>query len=223
MRIILLGPPGAGKGTQAKLLKENFNLTHISTGDLLRKAVADNTIIGKTVKSYMDKGDLVPDNLVIELLKERLSDRDTFGGFIIDGFPRNVAQAQVLDKVFRGKFLNIDYVIYLKADATVIIQRLSGRRVCSKCQANFHITNMPPKKDGTCDNCGSLLYQRNDDKVEAIKNRLKVYLKETASLIGYYLKQNKLFEMDANFPAPLVFEKIKNVLSNPTRIVLPDP
>ncbi|MEK6715157.1 MAG: adenylate kinase [Candidatus Omnitrophota bacterium] len=223
MRIILLGPPGAGKGTQAKLLKENFNLAHISTGDLLRKAVADNTIIGKTVKSYMDKGNLVPDNLVIELLKERLSLQDINCGFILDGFPRNVAQAQVLDKVFRDRNLNIDYVIYLKADAPVIIQRLSGRRVCSKCQANFHITNMPPKKEGICDNCGSHLYQRNDDKVEAIKNRLKVYLKETASLIGYYLKQNKLFEMDANFPAPLVFEKIKNVFSNPTRIVLPDP
>lgn len=213
MRIILLGPPGAGKGTQAKLLKENFHLAHISTGDLLRKAVAENTIIGKTVKSYMDKGNLVPDDLVIELLKERLSLQDTNGGFILDGFPRNSAQAQVLDKVFRDKNLNIDYVIYLKADAPVIIQRLSGRRVCSKCQANFHITNMPPQKDGICDNCGGSLYQRNDDKEEAIRNRLKVYLKETASLIGYYLKQNKLVEMDANLQAPLVFEKLKNVLS----------
>lgn len=214
MRIILLGPPGAGKGTQAKLLKDSFKLSHISTGDLLRKAVADNTAIGKTVKGYMDKGDLVPDSLVVELLKERLASKDTNGGFILDGFPRNESQAQILDKAFKEKNLNIDYVIYLKADEPVIIQRLSGRRVCSKCQANFHVTNMPPKKKDICDNCGSSLYQRTDDQEEAIRNRLKVYLKETASLIGYYLAQKKLVEMDANFEAPLVFEKLKKVLSN---------
>lgn len=213
MRIILLGPPGAGKGTQAKLLKDNFALAHISTGDLLRKAVFDNAPIGKTVKQYMDKGDLVPDGLVVELLKERLSCGDTNGGFILDGFPRNVFQAQILDKAFGEKKIDIDYAVYLKADEPVIIQRLSGRRVCSKCQANFHVTNMPPKKEGICDNCGAKLCQRTDDQETAIKNRLKVYLKETASLIDYYARQKKLLEMDANFEASVVFNKLKNVLS----------
>lgn len=213
MRIILLGPPGAGKGTQAKLLKTYFGLVHISTGDLLRKVVAENSVLGKIVKQYMDKGDLVPDSLVVELLKERLSCADTNKGFILDGFPRNGAQAEILDNAFKEKSLDIDYVIYLKADEPVIIQRLSGRRVCSKCQANFHITNMPPKKEGICDNCGSALYQRSDDQEESIKNRLKVYLSETASLTGYYLRQNKLLEMDANFEATIVFEKIKSALS----------
>lgn len=212
MRIILLGPPGAGKGTQAKLLKDNFALAHISTGDLLRKAVCDNTPIGKTVKQYMDKGDLVPDGLVVELLKERLSCGDTNGGFILDGFPRNVNQAQILDKAFGEKKIDIDYAVYLKADEPVIIQRLSGRRVCSQCQANFHVSNMPPKKEGICDNCGAKLCQRTDDQEAAIKNRLKVYLKETASLIDYYARQKKLLEMDANFEASLVFNKLKNVL-----------
>lgn len=213
MRIILLGPPGAGKGTQAKLLKTYFGLVHISTGDLLRKVVAENSVLGKIVKQYMDKGDLVPDSSVVELLKERLSCADTNKGFILDGFPRNGAQAEILDNAFKEKSLDIDYVIYLKADEPVIIQRLSGRRVCSKCQANFHITNMPPKKEGICDNCGSALYQRSDDQEESIKNRLKVYLSETASLTGYYLRQNKLLEMDANFEATIVFEKIKSALS----------
>jgi adenylate kinase len=213
MQIVLLGPPGAGKGTQAKLLSEHFNLPHISTGDLLREAIREKTELGEKVKQFMEKGDLVPDDLVVELVKQRMLKPDTDRGFILDGFPRNVKQAEILDKILRDKNKVLDKVIYLEANDKVIIQRLSGRRICSKCQTNFHLTNMPPKKDGICDVCGAKLYQRPDDSKEAIKNRIKVYIEKTKGLVKYYLEQNKLLKIDANFEAPIVFERLKPLLS----------
>lgn len=212
MNIVLLGPPGAGKGTQAKLIKDNFGLVHISTGDLLRKAVSEDSLLGRKVKLFIEKGDLVPDDLVIELLNERLSKPDLKAGFILDGFPRNEAQAEILDKNLTERKIFLDYIVYLKADEPVIIQRLCGRRVCSKCQANYHIRNMPSKKEGLCDVCAAPLYQRTDDKEEAIKNRLVVYLNQTQSLIDYYSKQKKMITLDANFDANIVFAKLKSSL-----------
>lgn len=209
MNIVLLGPPGAGKGTQAKLIKENLGLAHISTGDLLRKAVAEQSALGIRVKQFMEKGDLVPDELVVELLNARLEQADIKRGFILDGFPRNVPQAEILDKKLKERKISLDLVVYLKADEPVIIQRLSGRRVCPRCQANYHVTNMPPKKDELCDACGASLCQRSDDKEEAIKNRLVVYLNQTQSLIDYYRRQKKLLSVDANFDAKVVFERLK--------------
>jgi len=212
MNIVLLGPPGAGKGTQAKLLREYFGLWHISTGDLLRKSIADGTKLGSQAKEFIEKGDLVPDNLVVELLKERLAQPGIEKGFILDGFPRNDAQAGILDAMLKKQAIVIDYVLYLEADEPIIIQRLSGRRVCKNCQQNYHVTNMPSQKDGICDTCSGLLYQRPDDREEAIKNRLLVYLRDTKGLVDYYRKQGKLLKVDANFDAPIVFDGLKKVL-----------
>ncbi|MFQ5680700.1 MAG: adenylate kinase [Candidatus Omnitrophota bacterium] len=211
MNIILLGPPGAGKGTQAKLLQDYFGLSHISTGNLLREAVAAGSPLGLRAKEYMEKGDLVPDGLVIELLEQRFA-RDMKNGFLLDGFPRNASQAETLDKILSRKNILLNYVFYLRADEAVIIQRLSGRRVCSKCHTNYHIRNMPPKKEGACDLCQGSLYQRSDDKEEAIKNRLRVYLGQTKALSDYYRRQDKMLELDANYDSVIVFEKIKTAL-----------
>ncbi|HDZ77060.1 MAG TPA: adenylate kinase [Candidatus Omnitrophica bacterium] len=212
MQIVLLGPPGAGKGTQAKSLKSYFNLIHISTGDLLRKAVSENTKLGVEAKEFIERGDLVPDKLVIELINERLSKPDVSRGFILDGFPRNDSQADILDKMLQKKNIILNYVVYLEASEEIIIQRLSGRRVCRSCHENFHVKNMPTKVEGICDICGGELYRRSDDQEEAIRNRLKIYTEKTESLVDYYSSQEKLLKIDANFDAPVVFEKLKSVL-----------
>lgn len=198
MRIILLGPPGSGKGTQAKALSKALNITHISTGDILREEVKNNTPLGLQAKKYIDSGLLVPDDLVIRMLGARLNGPDIKEGFILDGFPRNIMQAEALDEILKPKKVEIDNVFYLDASEPVIIQRLSGRRICSNCGAIFHIKNMPPKVEGTCDKCNGNIYQRSDDYPETIKNRLKVYLKETAALIDYYKKQKRLHNINAD-------------------------
>jgi adenylate kinase len=208
MRIILLGPPGAGKGTQAKSLAEKLKLPHISTGDILRENVARKTQLGEEAQGFMNKGVLVPDELVIKMLVQRLENPDTKAGFILDGFPRNLNQAKVLDDLLGKMQMEIELVIYLDASEPVIIQRLSGRLVCRKCNANFHVTNMPPKVTGTCDICGGELYQRADDKEETIKKRLVVYEKETSSLIDYYSSSGKLKKMSADGDAAIVLNKI---------------
>ena len=208
MRIVLLGPPGAGKGTQAKTLSEKLGLPHVSTGDLLRQNVKDKTALGREAKDYMERGLLVPDELVAKMLMQRMDNPDVKKGFILDGYPRNLNQAQMLDDVLKERNLNINMVVYLDTSDPVIIQRLGGRLVCSSCGANFHIRNMPPKKAGVCDKCGGRLYQRTDDKEETVKKRLEVYKKEVSSLIRYYEAEQKLYRLAADEDAQIVLDKI---------------
>ncbi len=191
MRIILLGLPGAGKGTQAKILTEELNIPHISTGDILRKAIEDKTPLGLKAKEYIDKGHLVPDDLMINLIKERIKRKDCREGFLLDGFPRTMPQAEALEKIS-----TIDKVIKLKVEDEVAIERLSGRRTCKKCGAMYHIIYLPPKREGICDRCGGELIIREDDKREAILKRLEVYREETRPLIGYYRKKELLTIID---------------------------
>lgn len=208
MRIILLGPPGAGKGTQAKTLAKRLNLCHISTGDLLRQNVSKQTELGRQAQGFMNKGALVSDELVTRMLIQRIDETDVRDGFILDGYPRTINQAEALDTILRERKVQIDTVFYLDTSDKIVIQRLSGRRVCSKCGANFHLTNMPPKVDMICDHCANKLYQRSDDQEETIKNRLEVYKKESASLIQYYDLKQKLERIAADEDAGLVLEKI---------------
>jgi adenylate kinase len=208
MRLILLGPPGAGKGTQSKVLAKKLKLPHISTGDLLRLNVSQNTELGRKAKSFMDQGALVPDELVTQMLIERIKNPDVESGFILDGYPRNINQAEALDEALKQKNVGINLVVYLDTSEPVIIQRLSGRLVCSSCSANFHVKNMPPKQDMICDNCQGKLYQRTDDKEETIKERLKVYLKESFPLIKYYEGKNNLHRLSADVDAQVVLGHI---------------
>jgi len=208
MQIILLGPPGAGKGTQAKILAEKLSLPHISTGDILRQNVKEATLLGKQARDFMDKGLLVPDQLVAQMLMQRIDEANVRKGFILDGYPRNINQAQTLDVMLKHRNLDIDMAIYLDTSEPVIIQRLGGRLVCSSCGANFHIRNMPPKEKGICDSCGGKLYQRTDDKEETVKKRLEVYKKEVSSFIQYYEARQKLYRLSADEDAEIVLNKI---------------
>lgn len=208
LQIILLGPPGAGKGTQSKTLAEKLKLPHISTGDILRKNVAGDTELGRQAKGIMEKGALVPDELVTIMLMERIDESDTKNGFILDGYPRNINQAETLDNLLKKRNIKINFVVYLDTSEPVIIQRLSGRLVCSKCNANFHKKNMPPKKEMVCDYCNASLYQRSDDKEDTIKNRLKVYQEEIFPLIGYYEEKKKLYRISADEGTEIVLDKI---------------
>ncbi len=212
MRLILLGPPGAGKGTQAKRLAKEFGLPHISTGDILRQNVKDITQLGKEAKNYMEQGLLVPDDLVARMLIERFDQQDVKKGFILDGYPRNINQAQTLGQIFKQKSLDIDFVIYLDTSEKVVVQRLNGRRVCGNCQANFHIKNMPPKQAGICDICSGRLYQRTDDNEETVKKRLEVYEKEVSSLLEYYEAKQKLRRLSG-------YEDLEIVLSRNISLV----
>jgi len=208
MNIVLLGPPGAGKGTQAKRLGERLGVPHISTGDLLRKNVIDGTELGREAKSYMDKGLLVPDDLVTRMLTKRFEEKDVRAGFILDGYPRNTAQAVNLDGILSCPGLSIDMAVYLDTREEVIVQRLSGRLVCSKCGANYHATNMPPEKAMICDSCSAPLYQRADDKEETIRRRLEVYNKESAPVIDYYAGKGILSRLAADGEALAVLDEI---------------
>lgn len=208
MHLVLLGPPGAGKGTQAKRLAERLALPHISTGDILRRNVLDGTPLGKEAKGIMDKGGLVSDDLVASMLDQRFNNPDIKKGFILDGYPRTLSQAKTLDEILAGKGLLVDLVVYLDTSDEVIIKRLTGRLVCSKCGANFHVVNMPPKVNGLCDHCGAKLYQRSDDNEVTVRKRLEVYKNEVASLIKYYQQQNKLHSLNADLDAQEVLEQI---------------
>jgi len=194
VRLVLLGPPGAGKGTQAQVLSKDLNLPHISTGDMLREALKAATPLGLKAKATMEKGELVPDEVVIALVKERLLKEDAKRGFILDGFPRTPEQARSLDKNLEGLAMPLDLVLYFKTTLPVIIMRLSGRRVCGQCGKNYHVKNFRPKVEGMCDSCGGKLIQRPDDKEETIEQRLKVYEEQTEPLIDYYKKKNILAE-----------------------------
>ncbi|MCK9429905.1 MAG: adenylate kinase [Candidatus Omnitrophica bacterium] len=208
MYLVLLGPPGAGKGTQAKRLAERLNLPHISTGDILRQNVKAGTPLGKEAKGIMDKGLLVPDDLVASMLDQRFNNPDIKKGFILDGYPRTLSQAKTLDEILGRKKFAVDIVVYLNTSDEVIIKRLTGRLVCSKCGANFHKVNMPPKVSGLCDNCNGELYQRSDDNEITVRKRLEVYKNEVASLIKYYEQQKKLHSLNADLDAQEVLEQI---------------
>ncbi|ULA64456.1 MAG: Adenylate kinase [Nitrospira sp.] len=196
MRLVFLGAPGVGKGTQAEKVAAQYGIAKISTGDLLREAVRAQTALGKDAKSYMDQGKLVPDSVVIGLVRDKLSDPSCAGGFVLDGFPRTVPQAEELGKVLSQRNIRLDRVINFQVSREDVVKRLSGRRSCPKCQATFHVDFAPPKVSDRCDRCGEGLVQRSDDKREAIETRLKVYEEQTAPLIDYYDRQRVLTNLD---------------------------
>ncbi|MCE5200661.1 MAG: adenylate kinase [Armatimonadota bacterium] len=196
MRIVLFGPPGSGKGTQASLLKEKYGAAHISTGDTLREAVANGTEVGLKAKSYMEKGELVPDEVVIAIAKDKLASVGD-KGFILDGFPRTIAQAQALDIALSEIGKPLEAVVNLRVDEEELVRRLSGRRVCPGCGEPYHIDTKPAKAEGVCDKCGTALIHRADDQAEAIRNRLKVYNEQTAPVLGYYEKSGILKNIEA--------------------------
>ena len=209
MNIVLLGPPGIGKGTVAVKLSQKLKIPHIATGDMLRENVSEKTKLGIKAKSYMDSGALVPDDLVIEMVKERLQRKDCKKGFILDGFPRTINQAEKI-----GKKIKIGKVINLQADDNVIVQRLSKRRVCSKCGSIYHLDYIKPKKEGICDKCNGELYQREDDKPAAIKERLRVYGEKTEPLVNYYMKKGILADVDGSGTPEEEFELVLKAVSN---------
>lgn len=192
MRIILLGAPGAGKGTQAATLHEQLNAPHIATGDLFRAALSQGTPLGLEAKSYMDRGELVPDDVTVRMLLERISQPDAADGYILDGFPRSLAQAEALDEALKSRNENIDKVLLVDVSEDELVRRLSGRWICRACQTPYHAVNNPPTSEGVCDTDGGELYQRDDDKPETVRNRLGVYRDQTAPLIDYYTVQEIL-------------------------------
>ena len=211
--LILVGPPGAGKGTLAERLIDEKGFVHISTGQILREALANKTKVGLEAKAYMDKGELVPDDVVTRITMEKLKEEEVLTkGFILDGFPRNLNQAKLLDKGLEEASIAIECVIYLEADQETIIKRLSGRRACRECGRNFNIYTRLPKKEGVCDNCGGELFQRDDDKEETVRNRLKVYAEQTAPLVDYYTGKGNLKAFDGNNDLEIIYSKIKSVL-----------
>ena len=208
MKLILLGAPGAGKGTQAKFLTELLDIPSISTGNMLREAMAKNTPLGNEVRPYMDAGTLVPDDLVLRIIAERVAQPDCKNGFILDGVPRTLAQAKALDAMG----IQLDHVVSLEIDDAVIEGRMTGRRVCPKCGASYHITANPPKKDNTCDLCGAELVIRKDDAPETVKSRLAVYHQSTEVLKDYYAAQNKLRSVEGNQSIEGAFQDILKAL-----------
>lgn len=214
MRMILLGPPGAGKGTQAKSITERFGIPQISTGDILRSAVRDGTPMGVRAKAFMDAGALVPDDVVVGIVCERLQFDDCRSGFILDGFPRTVAQADALHKTLMQMNYPLQAVISLAVDEDALVERLTGRRSCRSCGAGFHVTFSPARQVGICDACGAELFQREDDREETIRHRLSVYREQTSPLIGYYGEQGLLFNVDGMEHISVVRDKILAILSD---------
>lgn len=198
MRIVLVGPPGAGKGTQAAFLARNLSIPHISTGDLFRANISQGTDLGKQAKAYMDAGNLVPDEVTIGMAKDRMSQPDAVGGFLLDGFPRNVGQAQALDGMLSDEGVKLDAVLDLEVPEDEVVKRIAGRRVCRNNSAHvFHATYTPPKTEGVCDECGGELYQRDDDSEETVRKRLEVYHTQTEPIIDYYRAQNLVVTISA--------------------------
>ena len=212
MNIVLMGLPGAGKGTQAEKIVEQFHIPHISTGDMFRKAIKEGTKMGLEAKSYMDKGLLVPDEVVIGIVKDRLGEDDCNNGFLLDGFPRTVAQAEALDSLLEDLDKKIDHVISINVDKDALVSRLTGRRICKDCGATYHLIYNPPKVEGICDKCGGELYQRDDDKEETVLTRLDVNIKQTEPLLNYYEDKNVLRNVDGDQDIDEVFLSIEKIL-----------
>ena len=212
MKIIMLGAPGAGKGTQAKMIAEKYSLPHISTGDIFRANIKNGTELGMEAKSYMDKGQLVPDELTVKILLDRVAKDDCKNGYVLDGFPRTIPQAKVLEDALNKTGEKIDYAINVDVPDENIIKRMSGRRACVNCGATYHIVNVPPRKEGICDKCGSELILRDDDKEETVKNRLTVYHDQTQPLIDFYSERNVLKNVDGTLDMMDVFKAITDIL-----------
>ncbi|MDD5927915.1 MAG: adenylate kinase [Firmicutes bacterium] len=208
LRTILLGPPGAGKGTQAAKIVEKYGVPHISTGDIFRENIKKGTELGKKAQEYMNRGELVPDDLVIEIATTRLLEDDCKNGFLLDGFPRTVYQAEKLDEFLAARDSKIDKVLDIAVEKEELITRLTGRRVCKACGASFHVVNIPPKKEGVCDFCGGELIQRADDNLETVTNRIDVYEAQTMPLIDYYEKAGNLVHIDGSTGLESVFADI---------------
>ena len=212
MRIIMLGAPGAGKGTQAKKITSRYSIPHISTGDIFRANIKNGTELGKKAKTYMDQGLLVPDELVVDLVVDRVNQKDCSNGYVLDGFPRTIPQAEALDKALTEMGQSIDYAINVEVPDENIVQRMSGRRACVNCGATYHIIYAPTKKENICDTCEGELILRDDDKPETVQKRLNVYHEQTKPLIDYYTKQNKLVEVDGTIDIEKVFDAIVKIL-----------
>ena len=212
LRTILLGPPGAGKGTQAAKIVEKYGVPHISTGDIFRENIKKGTELGKKAQEYMNRGELVPDDLVIEIATTRLLEDDCRNGFLLDGFPRTVYQAEKLDEFLAARDSKIDKVLDIAVEKDELIARLTGRRVCTACGASFHVVNIPPKKEGVCDFCGGELIQRADDNLETVTNRIDVYEAQTMPLVEYYEKAGNLVHIDGSTGLENVFADIVSAL-----------
>ena len=212
MKIIMLGAPGAGKGTQAKQIAAKYEIPHISTGDIFRANIKEGTELGKKAKAFMDKGELVPDELTCDLVVDRISKPDAAKGYVLDGFPRTIPQAEALTKALEARGEKIDYAINVEVPDENIIRRMSGRRACVSCGSTYHVVYAPTKVDGICDRCGKELILRDDDKPETVQNRLNVYHKQTQPLIDYYKKANVLVEVDGTQDINVVFQDIVKIL-----------
>ena len=208
MNLILLGPPGAGKGTQATRIVEKYKVPNISTGDIFRENIKNNTSLGQKAQEYMNKGELVPDQLVVDIALDRLGKDDCKNGFLLDGFPRTVFQAEALDKFLKDKGKGIDLVINIEVEDKMLIERLDARRVCPTCAATYNVIGMPPKKEGICDKCNDTLIQRKDDKKETVGNRIKVYHEQTSPLIDYYKEKGLIKDFDGMIGADALFDEI---------------
>lgn len=212
MNLVLMGLPGAGKGTQAEKIVEKYNIPHISTGDMFRAAMNEGTELGLKAKSFMDKGDLVPDEVTIGIVRERLSKDDCQNGFLLDGFPRTVAQAEALEAMLASMDKKIDYVINVVVDKDILMERLTGRRICKNCGATYHLVFNPPKVEGVCDRCGGELYQRADDNSETVQNRLEVNMKQTKPLLDFYESKGYLRNINGQQDIEKVFADIDELL-----------
>ena len=212
MKIVMLGAPGAGKGTQAKMIAEKYGIPHVSTGDIFRANIKNGTELGKEAKQYMDQGKLVPDELTVKILLDRVAQDDCKNGYVLDGFPRTIPQANVLDEALTKLGDKIDYAVNVDVPDENIVRRMSGRRACVNCGATYHIEHVPPKTENVCDRCGNGLILRDDDKPETVLNRLKVYHDQTQPLIDYYQKKGVLKEVDGTVDMMVVFDNIVSIL-----------
>ena len=212
MRLILFGPPGAGKGTHAKILGEKWNVPHLAAGDILRRHIREGTELGKKAKAILERGELVPDALVNDLMAHQLQDSDAKRGFILDGYPRTIGQAEALENFLARRHEKLDLALYFKTSPEVIVDRLSGRRSCPKCGRNYHLRNIPPKVAGKCDECQVDLIERPDDRPETVRHRLEVYEKETAPLLDYYRERGLLKEVPGDYDVPELQEELTKVL-----------